>query len=103
MYAHQMDVQQPIEMYDRVRSEVVRTLGKELPDGCLMHMVTETPGGFRVTEVWESHEQSDRFGADVLRPMVLRLAGEQASAGGAPPEELHLHTLRTGAPAATGV
>jgi hypothetical protein len=104
MYAFQMDVQQPIEMYDRVHAELVTSLGKEVPDGCLMHMVTEIPGGFRITEAWDSHEQSDRFGDEVMRPTILRVAGEAAVAAGPPPsEELQLHNLQLGTPVPTGV
>ena len=93
MYAHQMDVQQPIEMYDRVRSEVVKTIGREVPEGCLLHMATEIPGGFRVTEVWESHEQCDRFGDEVLRPTVFRVAGEEAAVAGPPKWSLVVASL----------
>ncbi len=42
-------------------------------------------------EVWESKEQHDRFGAEVLGPIVVRLAG--ADAAGHAPEEFHVHTL----------
>lgn len=97
MYAYQMDVHQPMSMYDAVRAEVVRTIGKEVPDGCVMHMVTEIPDGFRVTEVWESHELCDRFGDDVMRPTVMRVAGEQAESAPPPNEELTLHILRVAA------
>jgi hypothetical protein len=53
--------------------------------------------GFRVTEVWDSHETADKFGDDVLRPIIERVAGPEAVAGGAPPsQELDLHTLKLG-------
>jgi hypothetical protein len=97
MYAHQMDVPQSIEMYDKVHAELVKTIGKPLPDGCLLHMITRTETGFRVTEVWDSHDTADKFGDDVLRPIIERIAGPEAVAGGPPPsQELDLHTLELG-------
>lgn len=95
MYAYQMDVDQPMDMYDRVRAEVVKTIGKEMPDGCLLHMVTDTATGFRVTEVWDSHEACDRFGDEIMRPTVERVGGPAAVQAGPPPnQELAVHMLQ---------
>lgn len=96
MYAHQMDVEQPLAMWDAVHAEVTKKTGKDLPDGCLLHMVTATAAGFRVTEVWESHEAADRFDNEVRRPIIERIGGADAVAAGPPPsEELDLHALLT--------
>lgn len=42
-------------------------------------------------EVWESKEQCDRYGTEVLGPIIVRLAG--ADAAGPAPEEFDVHTL----------
>ena len=102
-WAHMMDVPQPIEMYDQVQAEVEKQLGRPLHPECLLHMVTQTDTGFRVTEVWESHEAADRFGDEVLQPIIGRVVGQQVLEQGPPPtEELHLHRLfsRENTPAA---
>jgi hypothetical protein len=93
MYAFSMDVGMPVEMYQRVSAELSKELGGSLPEGCLMHLATRTGSGFRVTEVWQSHEQSDRFGDQVMRPLIERIAGPEATAGGPPPSQ-ELDVLR---------
>jgi hypothetical protein len=97
VYAFQMDVEQPVEMYEQVHAEVERVTGQGLPEHCLLHMATRTPTGFRVTEVWDSHEAADRFGDEVVRPAIERIAGAQATAEGPPPStELDVVGLETG-------
>jgi hypothetical protein len=95
-YAYTMDVGQPIEMYERVREELEHQLGRTIPQGCLVHLVTRTDSGFRVTEVWESHEAADRFGDEIMRPLISRVTGRtDAELAQNPPasEELHVHRL----------
>lgn len=95
MYAFQMDVLQPVEDYDRVHDEIERRLGGKLADGCLVHLVTLIDGGFRVTEVWETHEAADRFGDEVMRPVIESVLGAEATAAGPPPsQELDVHHLQ---------
>lgn len=96
MHAYQMDVEQPLAMWDAVHAEVLKVTGNEMPDGCLMHMATATATGFRVTEVWESHEAADRFVSEVRRPIIERVSAAGAVAAGLPAsEELTLHALLT--------
>jgi hypothetical protein len=77
----------PIEMYDAVHTETM----KHPADGLVMHLARKVDGGFQVIEVWESKEQHDRFSAEVVGPIVVRLAG--ADAAGPAPEEFDVHTL----------
>ena len=49
----------PIEDYDRVHAEVQGHAG-DLAEQCLLHLVTRTQTGFRITDVWETHEAADR-------------------------------------------
>ena len=90
-----MDVAEPVETYDRVHAEIERRLGGRPAEGCLVHLVTRIDGGFRITEVWESHEAADRFGDEIMRPVIESLMGPEATAAGPPPtQELHVHHLQ---------
>jgi hypothetical protein len=96
MYAFQMDVPQPVDMYDRV-SAALNESGNAQPAERLMHMCAATDTGFRVTEVWQSHEACDRYGDEVLRPTIDRVAGPEMTAGGPPPnQELDVRALQLG-------
>jgi len=77
----------PIEVYDAIHAEAM----KQPSDGLMMHLARKVDGGFQVIEVWESKEKHDRFGAEVLGPIVLKLAG--ADAEGSAPEEFDVYTL----------
>jgi hypothetical protein len=95
-YAYTMDVPQPIEMYDKVRAELEKRLGRSIPEGCLLHLAVKTDTGFRVTEVWESHEAVDRFGDEVMRPIIAGVMGvPEAELEQNPPpnQEIDLHHL----------
>ena len=97
MYAFQMDVEQPVEMYEQVHAEVERVTGQPLPEHCHLHLATRTPSGFRITEVWDTHEDADRFGDEVVRPIIEKAMGRPAPPEDAPPsQELDLLVLETG-------
>ncbi len=87
LYAYSMTVEQPAEMYDKVNAELEEELHRPLPQGCLVHLATRTATGFRVTEVWESHEACDRFADEVMRPLIGRVMGQQMLEQGPPPSE----------------
>jgi hypothetical protein len=96
MYAYEMDVARPLEEYDRIHAEIKDKTG-DLGDQCLLHLVTRTDSGFRVTDVWETHEAADRWGDEVMRPAIERLFGAEMTAGGPPPSrELDVHHLQVG-------
>ena len=96
MYAYEMDVAMPIEDYDRVHAEIQGRSG-ELADQCLLHLVTRTDAGFRVIDVWETHEAADRWGDEVMRPAIERVFGAEMAASGPPPSrELDVHNLQVG-------
>jgi hypothetical protein len=86
-YGVMFTVSAPIAMYDAVHAEA----SQHPADGLIMHLVREVDDGFQVIEVWESKEQHDRFGEEVLGPIVARLAGADAEAP--PSEEFDVHTL----------
>jgi hypothetical protein len=97
VYGYSMDVPMSLEVYDRVHAEVERRLGSPMAPGCLLHLVARTEQGFRVTEVWDSHEASDRFGEQVLRPALEQVVGADVVAAGPPPSvDLDVHALQLG-------
>ncbi len=84
----------PMEVYDRVHAEVENRLGG-LAEQCLVHLVIRIDGGFRVIDVWESHEAADCFGDEVMRPVIESIAGADATARPAPvDQELDVHHLQ---------
>lgn len=86
MYAFSVDVPMPIEQYTAVMDDL-RASGNNAPPERLLHFCTPTTEGFRITEVWESHEAVDRYGDEVIGPTIGRVAGEEALAGGPPPNQ----------------
>jgi hypothetical protein len=90
------NVPAPIQVYDAVHAEA----SQHPAEGLLMHLAREVDGGFQVIEVWESKEQCDRYSADVLIPIISRVAGPDAAQGPAP-EEFEVHELMV-PPATTG-
>ena len=96
MYAFSVDVPMPIENYASVM-EALKAAGNDVPPERLVHICTATAEGFRITEVWESHEASDRYGDEAIRPAISSVVGEAALAGGPPPnQEFELAGLQVG-------
>ena len=85
-----------IEMYDAVHAEAMQ----HQADGLVIHLARTIDGGFQVIEVWESKEHCDRYGAEVLGPIIVRLTG--AEAAGSAPEEFDVHTLLVPSPVTGG-
>jgi hypothetical protein len=54
--------------YDQVIGLMGLAAGRPLPDGGIFHWVTETDGGVRVTDVWESREQFEAFAQAQIGP-----------------------------------
>lgn len=87
----------PVEHYVAVMNEL-KTNGNGAPAERLVHFCAPTAEGFRITEVWESHEAADKFGDDAIRPAIVKIVGEEAVAGGPPPNnEFALIGLQVGA------
>ena len=58
------------------------------PDGLELHIAFSSGGSFRVSEIWDSHEQFEAFGErlmPILQENGIELAG--------PPEILEIHNL----------
>ena len=78
MYGVIIRVPAPVEMYDGMHAEMKRQSGASV-DGCLVHVGRATPDGFEVLEVWESKEHYDRANAEIVFPLMQRLAGDRSS------------------------
>lgn len=88
MYGVIITVPAPVEMYDRMHAEMKQQSGTSV-DGCLVHVGRATPDGFEVLEVWESKERYDRANADIVFPLMQKLAGDRP----APPIEQAIETF----------
>lgn len=76
MYGVITTVSAPVEMYDGIHAEMKRQSGASV-DSCLVHVGRATPDGFEVLEVWESKEHYDRATAEIVLPLMQKLAGDQ--------------------------
>jgi hypothetical protein len=62
-----------LENYHKILEQLNATPEGPHPGaGCLFHWITETPGGFRVTDVWMTRAQLDAF-LDRLGPIASEL------------------------------
>jgi hypothetical protein len=71
-----MDVAAPVEMYDALHQELLRTTGATV-DGLLVHVARPTRTGFQILEIWESREPFDRYTAELVAPVMGRLLAGQ--------------------------
>ena len=74
-----MDVAATVEMYDAMHQELLRTTGAVV-DGLLVHLACSTPAGFQIVEVWESREPFERYSAELVTPLMMRLDGQMPPA-----------------------
>jgi hypothetical protein len=68
-----LDVPAPVEMYDAVHAHLLEHATSI--DGPILHLGRRR---VQVIEVWESAEQCDRYYADVVGPILARLAEGRA-------------------------
>jgi len=57
-----------LEQYDQVIKKMGFTPGGPGAPGGIFHWVTKTNDGIRVTDVWESKEQFERFSREQIGP-----------------------------------
>jgi hypothetical protein len=58
-----------LDQYDKVLEKMGFAPAGAGPPGALFHWVAETDGGIRVTDVWETREQFDRFAEESIGPI----------------------------------
>lgn len=63
----------PIDAYDTVHAELMKTAGDVQGTGLISHVARATPDGFEVIEIWETKQQADAFNRDVVGPAMQRL------------------------------
>jgi hypothetical protein len=71
-----VEVGAPVEMYDALHSEVVRSTNAVV-EGLLLHVGRATSDGFQVIEVWTDQDHFDRYNREVVWPAAARLAEGQ--------------------------
>jgi len=66
-----------LDQYDKVLELMQLHPGGRAPDGALFHWCTKTDNGIRVTDVWDSREQFERFAQEQIGPFTQQ-AGIQS-------------------------
>jgi hypothetical protein len=83
-----------LDQYDQVIEKMGLKRGGPMPAGGISHWVAATEEGIRVTDVWESREQFDRFAQEQIGPIT-----QEVGIPG-PPQmtfyEVHNHLTTTG-------
>jgi hypothetical protein len=77
-----------LDQYDQVLEKMGFTPGGSGPPGALFHWVTATDDGFRVTDVWETREQFDRFAQESIGPL-------SAEVGLTEPPQISFHEVHS--------
>jgi hypothetical protein len=57
-----------LDQYDRVIEKMGLVRGGPMPEGGICHWVTVTDDGIRVTDLWETREQFEKFAAEQIGP-----------------------------------
>jgi hypothetical protein len=58
-----------LDQYDQVVEKMGLSPGGAGPPGALFHWTTVTDGSVRVTDVWETREQFDKFAEEKIGPL----------------------------------
>ena len=61
-----------LDQYDEALAKMGREPGHGAP-GSLFHWVTATEDGIRVTDVWETREEFDRFAEEQIGPITAEV------------------------------
>ncbi len=76
------------EKYDETMPLIEEAAGKWPPDGLEYHVAFSSGSDFRVSEIWDSKEQFEAFGARLM-PVLAANGVELAG----PPEVLEVHNI----------
>jgi len=57
-----------LEQYDQVAERMGVAGSHQAPEGALSHWVCATDDGIRITDVWESREQFEKFAQEQIGP-----------------------------------
>lgn len=62
-----------VDQYDQIIEKMGFSPGGAGAHGCLFHWVTRTDNGMRVTDVWESREQFEKFAQEQIGPYAAEV------------------------------
>jgi hypothetical protein len=82
-----------LDQYDQVVERMGLTPGGATPPGALFHWVTETDGGIRVTDVWESQAAFEAFAQEQIGPQTQAVGLPQPRIAF---HEVHNHFIAAG-------
>ena len=68
--AVQMEFKGDMDQYEQVIQKMGFSHGGPGAPGGMFHWVTKTDDGFRVTDVWQSQEQFQRFAEEQIGPLT---------------------------------
>ncbi len=91
-YGWVQDVPITMEIYQQIKAE----FGAEIPEGLIVHVVSQTERGLRYLDIWESKEDWERFRETRLHPALGRVfarIGFQRPAGEPPMQELDVREV----------
>jgi hypothetical protein len=91
-YGVVVTVSAPVELYDQLHSELLRTVDG-IVEGLLLHFGRPVEGGFQVVEIWESREQSDRYNREVVWPLTAQVFHDHPPAADPVTEEFEIRGL----------
>ena len=80
------------EFYDQT-VQMVEEMTHGIPEGCIVHIMSPTDDGYRLTEVWQSEEAWQRFRSEILTPLLRRITGEE-SPQQPDPQAFPVHSVR---------
>lgn len=75
-----------LEQYDQALAKMGRTPGGHGAPGSLFHFVTATEDGIRVTDVWETRAEFEKFAQEQIGPIT-------AEVGFPAPPEMTFHDV----------
>ena len=76
-----------MQQYDEAMKVINEELGEDAPDGSVMHVCFGSDGDLHVSEIWDSREQWEAFGAKLM-PILGRLGIDPGQ-----PEVFEVHNL----------
>jgi hypothetical protein len=62
-----------LDQYDQALARMGRTPGGRGAPGSLFHWVTATDDGIRVTDVWETREEFEKFAQEQIGPITMEV------------------------------
>ncbi len=81
-----MTLDLPVSREDLEALSVAAGAAENPPEGLIVHTATETAGGVRVVDIWESQAQFEKFRDERLMAGLQKVAAERGLEVSGPPE-----------------